>query len=83
MALEFGTSAFKELGELLANWTPYTEVVKKKRLLPAEKYLQREYGLDCSMRNKYNFEVNKVVYRAIIMMWYQHEIGKLQLEDYK
>uniref|UniRef100_UPI0040576B90 hypothetical protein n=1 Tax=Acetatifactor sp. TaxID=1872090 RepID=UPI0040576B90 len=70
---------WKELGEMLKDWEPYTELVAKRSKGAAEQYMQRMYGMDCSQRKKVDFYINKVVYRALMVMTYRSEIINLGL----
>ena len=72
---------WKELGELLKDWEPYTEFVAKRSRSDVEIYMQHVYGVDCSMVKKVDFQINKVVYRTLIVLTYRDEIGNLGLVD--
>lgn len=72
---------WQELGELLKDWEPYTELVAKRSKGAAEQYMQHMYGMDCSQRKKVDFYINKVVYRALMVMTYRSELINLGLPD--
>lgn len=72
---------WQELGELLKDWEPYTELIAKRSKSSAERYLEHIYGLDCSCVKKVDFQINKVVYRTMIVLTYRSEIGNLGLTD--
>lgn len=72
---------WQELGEILKDWEPYTEYVKKRGRSEAENYMQHVYGLDSSRTKKVDFYINKVVYRALMVMTYRSELINLGLPD--
>ena len=72
---------WQELGEMLKDWKPYTEYVKKRSKSEIDIYMQCMYGMDCSRRKKVDFYINKVVYRALLVMTYRSELINLDLSD--
>lgn len=72
---------WKEFGEKLKDWEPYTEHVRKRSKSEVEKYMQQMYGVDCSMTKKADFFINKVVYRTVIAMSYRGEWKLLGLPE--
>ncbi|MBO5161976.1 MAG: hypothetical protein J6B69_07200 [Lachnospiraceae bacterium] len=72
---------WEELGKLLKDWEPYVETVKKRSRSAVELYMQREYGMDCSQSKTVDFQINKVVYRTLVVMTYRREMINLGLSD--
>lgn len=78
---ELSLEEWQELGELMKDWEPYTELVAKRSRSAAEKYMHHVYGMDCSQTKKVDFHINKVVYQALQEITYRNEIGKLGMAD--
>ena len=76
---ELHKEEWQELGELLKDWEPYTELVAKRSRSSAERYLEHTYGVDCSQMKKVDFLVNKVVYQALQEITYRNEEDNLGL----
>lgn len=72
---------WQELGGLLKDWEPYTELIAKRGKSSAERYLEHVYGMDCSQTKKVDFLINKVVYEALQEIIIRNEIGNLGLAD--
>lgn len=72
---------WQELGEILKDWKPYTEYVKKRSRSEVENYMQHMYGLDSSRVKKVDFYINKVVYRTLMVMTYRCELINLGLSE--
>lgn len=70
---------WQELGGLLKDWEPFTELVAKRSRNSADIYLERTYGLDCGQMKKVDFLINKEVYQTLKEITYRNEIGKLSL----
>lgn len=72
---------WKELGEMLKDWEPYTELVKKRGKSEVEVYLKQVYGVDCNLVKKVDFYINKVVHRTVVVMSYRGEWKLLGLYE--
>lgn len=72
---------WKELGEMLKDWEPYTELVKKRGKSEVEVYLKQVYGVDCNLVKKVDFYINKVVHRTVVAMSYRGEWKLLGLPE--
>ena len=72
---------WQELGELLKDWEPYTELIKKRGRSEVENYMSHVHGLDCSQTRKVDFYINKVVHRALVAMTYRGELELLGLPE--
>ena len=72
---------WQELGGLLKDWKPYTELIVKRSKSSAEKYLEHVYGMDCSQIKKVDFLINKVVYQALQEITFRKEVDNLGLSN--
>ena len=70
---------WQELGKLLEDWEPYTELIAKRSRSSAERYLEHTYGVDCSQTKKVDFLINKEVYQTLKEITYRNEEDNLGL----
>ena len=78
---ELRKEEWQELGELLKDWEPYSELIAKRSRSSAERYLEHTYGVDCSQTKKVDFLINKEVYQTLKEITYRNEIGNLGLSN--
>lgn len=78
---ELRKEEWQELGELLKDWEPYSELIAKRSRSSAERYLEHTYGVDCRQTKKVDFLINKEVYQTLKEIIYRNEIGNLGLSN--